>query len=221
MPEAGTTAVLIEQVQGTRRTAEPAAQSAPRAADRMAKREVTGNADNGVQTGVEASLADSNRESMQDTSCAIAQVPSSEPRTFVDISDKSGGFTGCKEKEEEAHDLHGANSESTEIIDKSRTRNAKGNREPSDERIICEIPKKRRSRVSHAETTLEKPQDPVLATNDGPDPLFKIRQRKAQIAQGGICHPRMTRISQGMLSRSKALLWSASVAAGIRARAGS
>ena len=172
------------------------------------KREVSRDADSGVQAGVGASLADCNREGMQDTSCAIAQVPSSEPRTFVDIGDKSGGFSGRKKKEEEAHDLHGANSESTEIIDIGRTRDAKSNREPSDERIVSEIPQERRSRASHAETTLEKPQDAVLAADDGSDPLLRMRQRNAQIAQEGICHPRMTRMRHGRLSRSKALLWS-------------
>ena len=49
---------------------------------------------------------------------------------------------------------------------------------------------------------------------------MKMRQRKAQVTQEGICHPRMTLMSQGMLSRSKALLWSASVAAGMRGEGG-
>ena len=41
------------------------------------------------------------------------------------------------------------------------------------------------------------------------------------MTQRGICHPRMTLTSQAKLRRSKALLWSASVAAAMRARAGS
>ena len=61
----------------------------------------------------------------------------------------------------------------------------------------------------------------MLAPDDGPHASVEDEAKKAQMTQEGICHPRMTLMSQGRLSRSKALLWSPSVAAGMRASAGS
>ena len=47
-----------------------------------------------------------------------------EPRTFVYVSDETGSLAGCKKKEKEAHDLHGTDSQSTEIIDIGRASDA-------------------------------------------------------------------------------------------------
>ena len=86
--------------------------------------EVSRDADDGIHAGVRASLTDSNREGMQDASRAITQVSCSEPRTFVHVRDKSGCLAGRKEEEKKAHDLHGSDSEGTEIIDIGRASDA-------------------------------------------------------------------------------------------------
>ena len=119
--------------------------------------EVSRDADDGIHAGVRASLTDSNREGMQDANRAITQVSSSEPRTFVHVSDESGSLAGRKKEKKKAHNLHGSDSQGTEIIDIGRTSNAQGNGESSDEGIVGEIPTKGRGRPSHAKTALEEP----------------------------------------------------------------
>ena len=134
------------------------------------KGEISGDADDGEQAGVRASLADSHREGMQDSGSAIAQVSCSEPRTLMHVSDEPGCLAGFQEEEEKAHYLHGPDSLGTEIVNIGRASNAQGDGESSDEGIVREIPKKGRGGPPHAKPTLEELQDPVLATNDGPNP---------------------------------------------------
>ena len=139
----------------------------------------------------------------------------------MDVGDKSRCLASGEKQQEEPQYLDWPDSQSAEVVDILRTGDAHGHREPGDERVVGEIPEEGKGGPENAKPALEQPKQPGLSANDGTYPLLKMRQKEAQMSQRGICHPRMTLTSQARLRRSKALLWSASVAAGMRARAGS
>ena len=121
----------------------------------------------------------------------------------------------------EPHDLNRPDCQCAEVVDVSGAGDAKGHREPGDEWVVGKTPEKGRGGPAHAEPALEGLSSPGFPRMMARTPLLYMRQRKAQMTQRGIGHPRMTLTRQARLRRSKALLWSASVAAGMRARAGS
>ena len=110
---------------------------------------------------------------MQDSGSAIAQVSCSEPRTFMHVSDEPGCLAGCQQEEEKAHDLHGPDSQGTEIVNIGRASNAQGNGESSDEGIVSEIPEERGGGPSHPKSAPEDPQGAQAAGYDGADSAGK------------------------------------------------
>ena len=90
-PEAGTTAVLIEQVQGTRTMAAPDAHPGLRAAVRMA-RERSPGIGNSVDARFGAGPTDSDGQGMYNLGVTVAQESGAKPRTPMDVGDKSRGL---------------------------------------------------------------------------------------------------------------------------------
>ena len=81
-------------------------------------------------------------------------------------------------QQEEPHDLHRPDRQLTEIVDVGGAGDAKGHCEPSDERGVREVPEKGKGRPAHAKPTLEKPKQPMLATDDGARASFADEAEK-------------------------------------------